>query len=158
MAAPISTTYTKEQRQKIFDFICSQIAIDISPRVIVTDKINCPINRCTIFEWIKDDKELANRYARACDEREEFKLDLMRQIANDDTGDYIVNEQGRQVINKDNIARSKLKWEHHQWDLSKKNPKKYGSRQILENDEENPINPLTETELLARIDKLKSKL
>lgn len=61
------------------------------------------------------------------------------EIADDGLNDF-KQVDGRQVVDQENINRSRLRVDTRKWLMSKLAPKKYGDRTVLAGDPENPIN------------------
>jgi len=86
-------------------------------------------SRATIRLWVRQDRDgFAARYheARACAEEE--MMEQMLEIADDGRNDWTERRarDGRvhTVLNRENIQRSKLRWEARRWQLSSALPKK----------------------------------
>ena len=130
---------TNEQKKEIIDKICEGISQGLSLRKSV--KINSKINRSTFFDWIKENSELANLYARACEERQELLFEDILNIADNNNEDVRMTDDGIEVTNHDAIQRSKLRVDARKWILAKMNPKKFGDKNetTLVGDSEKPI-------------------
>ena len=96
-------------------------------------------SKVTFFEWLKEDEELTNQYARATEVRADIIFDDILAIADENTNDTSINENGIEVVNNDVIQRSRLRIDARKWVLSKLNPKKFGDKTIHSGDSENPI-------------------
>lgn len=112
-------------KEIVFPLILSEIEEGASLRSILVRE-DMP-SRYTFFEWLKDDKEKANQYARACDLRADIIFEEILNIADDASNDTIITERG-EIPNSEWIARSRLRVDSRKWVLSKMNPKKYGDR------------------------------
>ena len=113
------------QKEKVFKEILAKIAEGSSLRSILSGK-DTP-NRSTFFEWVLEDKEKANQYARACELRAETIFEDIMDIADETSRDTITTEKG-EIPNNEWINRSRLKVDARKWMLSKMNPKKYGDK------------------------------
>ena len=99
-------------------------------------------SKVTFFEWLKEDEELTNQYARATEVRAEAIFDDILAIADENTNDTSINENGIEVVNNDVIQRSRLRIDARKWVLSKLNPKKFGDKtDITTNGKEVNITP-----------------
>ena len=85
-------------------------------------------SKVTFFEWLKEDEELTNQYARATEVRADIIFDDILAIADENTNDTSINENGIEVVNNDVIQRSRLRIDARKWVLSKLNPKKFGDQ------------------------------
>lgn len=117
-------------KQKTFDIICDRISKGESVRSVLRDD-DMP-NRSTFYEWLDEDEDKANQYARAANDRADTIFDEMFEIADDGTNDTMIVDmgEGEQVekLNTEHIQRSKLRIDTRKWALSKMNPKKYGDK------------------------------
>ncbi|MCY7291336.1 MAG: hypothetical protein LH615_04055 [Ferruginibacter sp.] len=85
-------------------------------------------NSSTWNEWLNGDEELANRYARACEERADLIFEEILDIADDKSQDSIITDSGNVVFNNEFAARSRIKIDARKWMLGKMNPKKFGDK------------------------------
>lgn len=133
-------TWTDENKAKAIQLILDQISSGYSLKSIIDtrtrNEVPCYATWC---DWLKEDKQLLNNYARACEERAEKIFDEIFEIADDKNQDIKIAEDGSKIQNSEFIARSRLRVDARKWALSKMNPKKYGERMQHANDPENPI-------------------
>lgn len=133
--------YSDELRKKI----CSRLATGESLRRICRDK-DIP-NRSTIHRWIienigevkEGDTVVAegfyDHYTRARDIGLDEMADEILDISDDGSNDWMDKEldNGRiiTVVDKEHIARSRLRTENRKWYLSKLAPKRYGNERTI---------------------------
>ena len=88
----------------------------------------------TFMEWIRDDAELANNYARA-------REDLIERIANEviELSDADVGLQPDGKKDWAAVQKHKLQVDTRKWLLSKLAPKKYGDKLELTGDPDRPL-------------------
>ncbi len=88
----------------------------------------------TFMEWIRDDAELANSYARA-------REDLIERIANEviELSDADVGMQPDGKKDWAAVQKHKLQVDTRKWLLSKLAPKKYGDKLELTGDPDRPL-------------------
>jgi hypothetical protein len=88
----------------------------------------------TFLEWIRDDAELANSYARA-------REDLIERIANEviELSDADVGLQPDGKKDWAAVQKHKLQVDTRKWLLSKLAPKKYGDKLELTGDPDRPL-------------------
>ena len=91
------------------------------------------------YDWIEQDKTLASLVARARDMGADAIGEECMEIADDASNDLMVDKDGGIVIDKEHIQRSKLRIETRLKLLACWNPKKYGAKQIISGDQENPL-------------------
>ena len=89
-------------------------------------------SRRKFYDWIRDDEDMRERYARACEIRADAIFEEIFDIADDGTNDFSSYEiaPGVEVekVNMDHIQRSRLRVDARKWALGKMNPKKYGDK------------------------------
>jgi len=118
--------YTDKEIEKVFESICKEIEKGRPVRQVLKDK-KMPSSK-TFFSWLDKDEAKVKLYVRACEARSDIIFEDMFDIA-DDTGDDIIKlSDGREVENKSVIARDRLRVDTRKWILSKMNPKKYGDK------------------------------
>lgn len=95
----------------------------------------------TIYDWLERDEELSARFARARDMGSDAIFEDTLIIA--DNPHYgvksVESDKGAYVTTEDMLGHRKLQIETRFKMLSKFNPKKYGDRQILAGDADNPV-------------------
>ena len=120
MARP--TKYNEEIALKI----CEMIAH--SDRGLVSICKELDLNASTVYDWINNNAEFSNKYARAREIQADYLADQIIQIADETHSDKSVNEDGYEVTNHEVIARSRLRVDARKWKASKLYPKKYADR------------------------------
>jgi hypothetical protein len=73
------------------------------------------------------------------------------EIADDSSGDFIINERGERAVDHENINRARLKVDARRWLLSKILPKRYGDRVQADVTVRRDMRELTDDELLQII-------
>ena len=93
-------------------------------------------HRSTFHEYVAKTEGAADKYARACEERETRMFEQIEQIADDARNDFM--EAKRKdgstdiVFDREHVERSKLRIEARKWMLGKMRPKKYGDKLDVE--------------------------
>lgn len=107
----------------------------------------------TIYDWMDQDEAFSSRVARARDTGFEAIAEEALQIANTPVeGKRIkVSEDGTEITKEDMLGHRKLQIETRLKLLACWNPKKYGQKQLIGSDPENPIVPPETTELFGEI-------
>ena len=118
--------YSKEDIDKIFNYVCSEIEKGRSLRNVLKDD-GMP-STSTFYEWLDNDDVKSKQYARATSVRADIIFDDILSIADENTNDTYINDNGIEVVNNDVIQRSRLRIDSRKWVLSKLNPKKYGDK------------------------------
>ena len=135
------SSYTDELRVEI----CNRLAEGESLRRICTDA-HLP-DRSTVARWayenigqVKDGDEIIAQgfyyhYTRARDFGLDAMADEILDIADDGSNDWmdIQTERGnnKTVLDKEHVARSRLRTDSRKWYLSKLAPKRYGEASLL---------------------------
>jgi len=117
--------YSEKEKEKLFDNICQEIEKGKSLRSILRRE-DMPSSR-TISKWLKEDDEKVKQYAYAMEQRAEMIFEDILLIADDNSNDTYVNEDGIELINHDVINRAKLRIDARKWILAKMVAKKYGN-------------------------------
>src|SRR5580704_13515149 len=126
------SAYTDE----IADAICLRIAEGESLREICKDD-GMP-DKVTALRWLQKPQyaEFRTQYARAREEQADRFADEILEIADDSTGDVeilpVTDGVAAEVVNHENIQRSRLRVDARKWAASKLAPKKYGDRVLNE--------------------------
>jgi len=106
------------------------------------------------ISWLAaDPQRIGARYSAARDIGYRLMADELLQIADDSSGDVVINEDGTVRQNSEFTSRSRLKVDTRKWILSKMLPKLYGDRvaTTLENSDGTPLSVavMTPDQLLA---------
>jgi hypothetical protein len=121
--------HSEKEKTRIVNSICAFMEDGLSLRQAIVGQ---GINRATFYEWLKDDEELADQYARACEARADKIFDEILEIADDASSDKIEVQISEDVTvereNHEFINRSKVKIDARKWCLAKMMPKKYGDK------------------------------
>lgn len=112
-------------KEKTFKSILSEIEEGASLRSVLRRE-DMP-SRYTFFEWLHNDEDKTNQYARACELRAESIFEDILEIADESSGDKKYTDTG-EVIDSEFVARSKVKIDARKWMLGKMQPKKYGEK------------------------------
>ena len=110
--------------QEIFDEICVRIAEGESLRKICKDD-KMP-SLVAVWKWLNNSEELVKQYTRAREEQAETLVDEMIDIADYKKDDTYLDENGKEIIDQEVIARSRLRVDARKWVASKLKPKKFG--------------------------------
>jgi len=97
------------------------------------------VSKSAVYDWIKADENLAGRVARARDIGFEELAEETLEIADDATNDWMARENGGEVVNAEHVSRSKLRIETRLKLLACWDPRRYGNKQLIGSDPENPL-------------------
>ncbi len=125
--------------QKLVDNICEQIADGENLRAIC--KGGAMPSKTTVMRWLGDARNLAFRdqYARAREMQADTLFDQILSIGDDGSNDTYKTLDGREVVNHDQIQRSRLRADARKWMAGKLAPKKYGEKVQMVGDGGGPI-------------------
>ena len=115
----INKRYSQEEKEKIVKDIVIQIKLENkSVRAVFSDdNVNKPcINRDTFYDWINNNKEFSDQYARAKEDRAEAIFEEILSISDDTMMDMVEVQQAR------------LKIDARKWMLGKMMPHKYSDK------------------------------
>lgn len=82
------------------------------------------VSNSTVYEYLNENKEAANKYARACECRADLKFESIEEDYN--SNPILDPETGR--IDPAWVSLQRLKIDAKKWELSKLMPKKYGDK------------------------------
>lgn len=118
--------YKQNEIDEIFNYVCKEIETGKALRNVLK-KEQMP-STSTFFQWLELYPDKAKQYARATEVRAEIIFDDILSIADENTNDTYVDENGFEKVNQDVIQRSRLRIDARKWVLSKLNPKKFGDK------------------------------
>ena len=78
-------------------------------------------------QWLCDDADLVEKYARACEDRAACIFEDMLDIADDALRDFRVSDKGP-VFDAEHVQRARLRIDTRKWMLARMAPKKYGDK------------------------------
>jgi hypothetical protein len=76
--------------------------------------------------------ELAALYTQACEKRVEAMENDLLEIADDTDRDYREGKNGKDIPNKEQMLRSKIRIESRQWLMARRDPQQWGDKQSLD--------------------------
>ena len=135
-------TYSPE----IADEFCALIAEGKSMRQI-TEQPGMPSRRAVLY-WLGRYPDFREKYECAVMLLAEFWAHEIIEIADDSSGDYVITEDGRPVIDHEAINRARLKVDSRKWLLSKILPKRFGDRVVADVTVRRDMRELSDGELL----------
>lgn len=124
-------TYSPEEIESHKADICEMIATGKSLKSIC-DTESMP-SRPTVYQWLAEDSDFSDRYARAREEQADFYADEIIDIAD--------------VAKDANLAR--LQIDARKWKASKLQPKKYGDK--IDLNHTGTLGHMTDEQLNARL-------
>lgn len=133
--------YTEEEKEAVFEDILEEIIDGRGIRSILQDK-GMP-RALSFYTWLKDRPEWQERYAYACELRQELIFEQMMDVAKKpEIGVEITYDHlGMKEVHKDMVQHRNLIVNTMKWQLAKLNPKKYGEKVDLTTDGAKIENP-----------------
>lgn len=123
----------------IVDTLCEGIAEGKSARAMC--KI-VGISQKTLWNWLAKDETFVQQYARAKDRCADHLAEEILEISDSSERDKYTDENGREVVDHENINRSRLRVDARKWYASKLAPKKYGDKVLNQHEGGDPANPI----------------
>lgn len=132
--------YSAEERKAIQDRLCRMIAAGLSVKKACA--IDGMPGERTIFDWLYDDEEFSQQYARARERRADARAERIDDISEQVASGDLKPDAARVIIDAE------------KWQAGKENAKRYGDRLNLDAD----INlNITDEQLDARLAHLLGK-
>jgi nitrogen fixation-related uncharacterized protein len=116
--------------------ICTRISCGESLRQICMED-RMPVHS-TIYLWLLQNKQFSDNYTRAREEQADTLADDIQAIA-DELPAEIVDDKGISRVDGGWVTWQKNRMDARKWVAAKLKPKKYGERQVLAGDAENPL-------------------
>lgn len=146
MPAGRPTKYNKKLAEEICDAIATGI---IGLERLCQAHDHWPESKI-IYNWIIKHPEFKQLYIEAKqNQQHKFNEELTEVAYHPEYTNEVTEEFSdpddpstktiRKVVIKDNVARSRLKYEALKWQLARLNPQKYGDKTILSGDANNPL-------------------
>ena len=108
--------------------ICWRLAEGETLRSVCRDK--AMPEKATILRWLADKKkaDFREQYVYAREMQADALFDEALEIADDASGDWSTDKDGKKVLDHENIQRSRLRVDTRKWAAGKMAPKKYGDK------------------------------
>ncbi len=87
-------------------------------------------DKATVLRWLADKKktDFREQYVYAREMQADALFDEALEIADDASGDWTEDKDGKKVVDHENIQRSRLRVDARKWAAGKMAPKKYGDK------------------------------
>ncbi len=108
--------------------ICRRLAEGETLRSVCRDK--AMPDKASVLRWLGDKTkaDFRTQYAHARDMQADALFDEALEIADDATGDWSTDKDGKKVLDHENIQRSRLRVDTRKWAAGKMAPKRYGDK------------------------------
>jgi hypothetical protein len=110
---------------ELLDAICAGISLGKSARAMC---VEVGISQRVLWNWLASDAELMRQYLRAKELCIDAYAEEIIEISDDGSRDTYTDEKGREVTDREVIARSQLRIDARKWYASRLAPKKYGDK------------------------------
>ena len=110
---------------EVLDAILAGISLGKSARTMC---IEVGISQRVLWNWLANDQELMRNYLRAKELCVDAYAEEIIEISDDGSRDTYLDEKGREVVNREVIARAQLRIDARKWYAARLAPKKYGDK------------------------------
>lgn len=124
--------------------ICTRISCGESLRQICMED-RMPVHS-TVYLWLLQNKQFSDNYAKAREEQADTLADEIQAIADEPPAE-IVDDKGVSRVDGGWVTWQKNRVDARKWVAAKLKPKKYGERQVLAGDADNPLEVNVESKI-----------
>lgn len=110
---------------ELLDAIFAGISLGKSARAMC---VEVGISQRVLWNWLASDEELVRQYLRAKELCVDVYAEEIIEISDDGSRDTYIDEKGREVTNREVIARTQLRIDARKWYAARLAPKKYGDK------------------------------
>lgn len=86
------------------------------------------ISQRVLWNWLAGDEQLMRQYLRAKELCIDAYAEEIIEISDDGSKDTYIDEKGKEIINREVIARAQLRIDARKWYAARLAPKKYGDK------------------------------
>lgn len=113
------------KRREVLDAIFAGISLGKSARAMC---LEVGISQRVLWNWLASDEELMRQYQRAKELCVDAYAEEIIEISDQGSRDTYVDEKGREVTNREVIARAQLRIDARKWYAARLAPRKYGDK------------------------------
>ncbi len=108
--------------------LCLRLAESETLRAICRDE--AMPDKATVLRWLADKKkaDFRDQYAHAREMQADALFDEALEIADDASGDWATDKDGKKVLDHEHVQRSRLRVDTRKWAAAKLAPKRYGDK------------------------------
>lgn len=110
---------------ELVDAIFAGISLGKSARAMC---VEVGISQRVLWNWLASDAELMRQYLRAKELCVDAYAEEIIEISDDGSKDTYIDEKGRQVVDREVIARAQLRIDARKWYAARLAPRKYGDK------------------------------
>ncbi len=151
--------YTPELAAKL----CERLAEGETLRSICRD--DAMPGKTTVLRWLSDKKngDFRDQYAHARELQADSLFDEALEIADDASGDWSTDKDGKKTLDHEHVQRSRLRVDTRKWAAGKLAPKRYGDKVQHTGDGGGPIRTEVDltgipTDVLRELRKLAARI
>lgn len=110
---------------ELLDAIFAGISLGRSARAMC---VEVGISQRILWYWLTSDEDLMRQYLRAKELCVDAYAEEIIEISDDGSKDTYIDEKGRQVVDREVIARAQLRIDARKWYAARLAPRKYGDK------------------------------
>ena len=110
---------------ELLDAIFAGISLGRSARAMC---VEVGISQRVLWNWLACDEDLMRQYLRAKELCVDAYAEEIIEISDDGSKDTYIDEKGKQVIDREVIARAQLRIDARKWYAARLAPRKYGDK------------------------------
>jgi hypothetical protein len=126
--------------------ICARLVEGESLKSICRDPMMPDIK--TVYLWMSQNEIFLHQYAKAKEDQADTMQEEILDIA-DTEPSQVVDEKGIARVDAGHVNWMRLRIDSRKWIAAKLKPKKYGDRQIIAGDKDNPLTVTPESTFFA---------
>jgi hypothetical protein len=112
---------------ELLEAIFAGISLGRSARAMC---VEVGISQRVLWNWLASDEQLMRQYLRAKELCIDAYAEEIIEISDDGSRDTYLDEKGREVTNREVIARAQLRIDARKWYAARLAPKKYGDKAL----------------------------
>ena len=113
------------KRREVLDAIFAGISLGKSARAMC---VEVGISQRVLWNWLASDEELMRQYQRAKELCVDAYAEEIIEISDEGSRDTYIDEKGREMVNREVIARAQLRIDARKWYAARLAPRKYGDK------------------------------
>lgn len=112
-------------------------------------------SKTSVMRWLAENAAFRDQYAIAREAQADALVEECMEIADNGTNDWMERRSAAEkgsgvengwVLNGEHVQRSRLRVDTRKWWAARIAPKKYGDRQVIVGDDENPLKTIHQIE------------
>ncbi len=134
-----STRASTLKTPELLDALFAGISLGKSARRMC---VEVGISQRVLWNWLAADEELMRQYRRAKELCVDVYAEEIIEISDDGSKDTYIDEKGREIVNREVLARAQLRIDARKWYAARLAPKKYGDKPPNTHEASEPRNPV----------------